>query len=311
MPGMGHAFVVAGVSYAFSFIHPSFDPLVISIIFGMLSSNLFTTRKSFAPGAEVLMSIFLPIGIGLYGARLSLHGMDMKVLAAVFLFFMFVFTATYFIANGFGLGRDLSLLLGVGLSICGASAIAVAGPLIGARKEDSSIAIICTMTVGLTGILIFHFIPDFVGLSTDNAAFLTGMALPMIGQVKVAGAGLGPAGLKLAMSYKLMRVFLLLPVAVALVVIKHKECGKRFCVPWFMVLFVALALVANLAPQASGALEMLAPFSTFSLTLALAAIGSMLNFEDITSRGTSPLSAAFLAWSIVGLTLYLVLSTLS
>jgi uncharacterized integral membrane protein (TIGR00698 family) len=248
------------------------------------------------------------VGIGLYGIQLRFVGTEVRYWLATAGVFLLMFVISYFIARGFGISKRLALLLSTGMSVCGATAIVIIAPVLRAKKEDTSISILSVMTVGLTGMLFYRFLPDLMGLSMERFAFLSGMTLPMFGQVKVASASLGPESLELASNFKLMRISALVLVAALAIVFPSEEKGKGFNVPWFMGLFFALALASNLLQSVANMREFVEPVSKFFLSVALAAIGLSLHFDSVTEKGASPLFTCFLSWGIVVLTTYLFFS---
>jgi len=306
--GLVVTLTVSLTAYLTSSLHPSFDILVVSIIFGMLVSNMLHERETLEPGVNAAIKVFLPLGVGLYGLQLTLPaGVKAVHWLAVAGVFAFTFLAAYFISKGFGLQKKLAILVGTGMSVCGASAIAVVAPLLGAKKEDTSIAIISVMTVGITGMLIYKFLPQMTGLPIGKFAFLSGTTLPMLGQVKVASQTLGEQSLQMAMSFKLLRVSLLLALAIGVVLTAGRP-EKKLYIPWFMVVFVVLAVLGNLSGAVAGLRGAVEPVGRFSLAAALTGIGLSLDLESITEKGARPLLAAFFTWVIVVLFVYLGMS---
>jgi len=306
-PGLGITFTIAVISYLASSMHPSFDALVISIIFGMLVANMFDDREIIQKGIDLALKVFLPLGIALYGFQLKFAAVETRLLPGILVVFVLMFSISYFIARGFGLERPLSLLLGTGLSVCGASAIVVIAPIMGARKQETSISVLSVITVGLTGMLIYHFLPGMRGMEMEKFAFLTGTTLPMLGQVKVASSVMGKESLAIALSYKLIRISALAVVAVlALAFSGARE--RRVHVPWFMAVFFALAVAVNISEPVASLSEAMEPLSKVFLSTALAAVGLSIDFDSITEKGARPLIAAFLAWGIIVMVVYLALS---
>jgi uncharacterized integral membrane protein (TIGR00698 family) len=256
---------------------------------------------------DLALKIFLPLGIALYGFQLKIMDVETRVLPGVLVVFALMFAVTYFISRGVGLDRPLSVLISTGMSVCGASAIVVIAPIIGARKEDTSISVLSVITVGLTGMLAYRIIAGMSGIDVGQFAFLTGSTLPMLGQVKVASAAMGGESLGLALQYKLVRISSLAVVAVAALVMSRTP-GKSLHVPWFMIAFFAFAVAVNMSSMAAALSDMVRPVSKVSLSLALTAIGLSINFDSVTEKGTGPLLSAFLAWGIISLTVYLILS---
>ncbi|MDP2157742.1 MAG: putative sulfate exporter family transporter, partial [Nitrospirota bacterium] len=162
MPGFIVIAVIALFSLYLSTLHASFDSLVISIIIGMLLGNLVGSRDYFSSGLDIGVKVMLPVGIALYGMQLSVSGLRPGLVFGLLLVFGALFFSTLLLSRVFRLNSSISLLLASGLSICGASAIAVISPLIRARREDTSISILSVMMLGLIGMIFYPLIYDFV-----------------------------------------------------------------------------------------------------------------------------------------------------
>jgi uncharacterized integral membrane protein (TIGR00698 family) len=306
--GLISTITIAMVSFLVASLHASFDALVISIIFGILVANLFGDREALEPGVQAALKVFLPLGIGLYGSQLLLRGEGMGWWPAVLAIAAFIFGVTYLVSRGFGTDKDTSLLLSTGMSICGASAIIVIAGISGLKKEDTSIALISVMTLGLSGMLLYSLLPDVLALGVDSFAFLAGTTLPMLGQVKVASASVSEECMALALKYKLLRLGSLAVLAGLLLSLQK---GRRLRIPWFMGLFFLLALAVNLLPQGQALRTLLAPVSKFMLSATLAAVGLSVELDVIAEKGSRAIMAAFLSWGIVVLFIYLLINALS
>jgi len=306
-PGLGITFTIALIALLTSSMHASFDSLVISVIFGMLVGNMLDDRRIFDKGIDVALKIFIPLGIALYGFQLRIATVNTEFFPGVLAVFALMFSVSYFISRGIGLDKSLSILISTGLSVCGASAIIVLAPIIGARKEDTSISVLSVMTVGLTGMLAYKVVGGMSGIHMVEFAFLSGTTLPMLGQVKVAAAAMGPDSLALALQYKLVRISALALVA-GLGLVLSRGKNRQRGVPWFMVAFFAFAVAVNVFPKAAVLGDALKPIGSMSLSTALAAVGLSIDFESVTEKGVSPLLSAFLAWGILAVGVYLFLS---
>lgn len=298
IPGLTVVFVIAAFSTALSLLHASFDPLVISIIIGIVWGNLSRRTERYDAGMEAALKVILPIGIALYGTQLGVADLEWLDVIRTLLVFGTMFAMTFFLSTTFGLNRTLGILLASGLSVCGASAIAVISPLINARREDTSIAIISVMLVGLTGMIYYPFVSDFLAIQPDEYVFLTGTTLPMLGQVKVAAASAGPAALAAAVNIKLMRIAMLLVLVPASIALSDSG-GARLRVPLFVLIFIAFAFFVNVSGMLDPFLGHFKLASSFFLSSALAAIGCSVNLEDIINKGIRPLGLLFLAWGAV------------
>ncbi|TAL25416.1 MAG: putative sulfate exporter family transporter [Nitrospirae bacterium] len=306
LPGIVIIFLITIVSYMLSLVHPSFDILVISMIFGMLIVNFIDDKEIFSAGIAFTLKVFLPTGIALYGAQLSFAGTEPKLLFSVLATTICLFALTYFIAKGLGLSKNLGLVLSTGLSVCGASAIAIVSPLIGAKKEETSISLIAVMVLGLAGMIFYPLFTDILMLNKNEFSFFSGATLPMLGQVKAAASAAGPEALALALKIKLIRISSLIFIPIVVLILSGRR--KKFYVPWFIVVFIALAIGANTIKEAKIITGFVESASKLLLASALAGIGLSVDFDSIAEEGIRPLLAVFLSWGIVILLLYLAFS---
>jgi len=298
--GLYLSFLIALVAVIVSGFQPSLDPLVISIITGMLISNILTKREFLGKGIDVMLSLFLPIGIGLYGSQLNLgDGISLSKWVIILTIFLCTFLLTVLLSKAFGLSKGLSILLASGLSICGASAIAIISPLIRAKREETSISLIVIMVIGLTAIIFYPLLYHLSGLRINDFTLLIGTTIPMLGQVKVTALQVaGIDALHDALRYKLIRVSMLFFLVIG-VTFLFREDRKGFRLPWFMFLFIALAIIFNLVDSLSLLREKIQPWSSFLLSSGLAAIGLSIDFESIPTEGAKPLFAVLISWAIV------------
>lgn len=307
LPGVGVILLVALISFMVSFLHPSFDALVISIILGVLVSSILDDKRVLEKGIEFSIKIFLPLGIALYGSQLVLKGHNFKTISVVVLAMLLLFLVTYFVSKAFGLGRTVSALMGTGMAVCGASAIVIVAPLLGAKKEETSISVLSVMTVGLTGMLCYRFAPDIISISAEKFALLTGLTLPMVGQVKVASLAMDKETSMMAMNYKLARMAGLIVFTGAAFIAQRMRGGDSGRFPWFLIAFYAIALAVNFTGAGGYLRTVLDPASKFLLTAALAAIGLSVDVDAVSEKGPAPIMAAFLSAGIAVMTIGLFL----
>ncbi|MHB8880782.1 MAG: YeiH family protein [Thermodesulfovibrionales bacterium] len=305
LPGIVLVLGIAVFSYLLSTINASFDPLVISIIIAMLLGNIISQKHYFQDGIELALKIFLPVGIACYGTQLTVHELQGTQLLSIMAVFIGLFGFTLLIARTFNINLRASVLLASGLSVCGATAIAVMSPLIGARREDTSIAIISVMMLGLTGMIFFPLINELLALTKGEFNFLAGTTLPMLGQVKVAASNVCPDCLSAALRIKLIRMSFLFFLVTAAAFISVTE-KKRVSVPWFVIVFVLLAVLSNVTNILTSWTGQLKVLSSFCLAAGLAALGFTVDFDSIIEEGMVPLGAIFFSWGVVMLLMYLV-----
>jgi len=307
IPGLSAVLIIAIISYYISTLHASFDALVISIIIGMLLGNIIAKKQFLEKGIEFSIKIFLPLGIAMYGSELVFSGLKWNFVFIVFIVFSGFFVLTLYVSKVFGLNRKLAVLLASGLSICGASAIAVISPLIDAKREDTSISIISVMMLGLTGMIFYPILNDLLSLSMDEFSFLAGATLPMLGQIKVVAGNISQECLSMALNIKLIRISFLLFVVTIAIFLSGKE-KRTVKIPWFIVVFILLSVIANLTDVFVPVMVYFKGLSAFFLSACLAAIGLSVDFNSIIDKGMAPLAVIFVSWGVIILILFFVMS---
>jgi uncharacterized integral membrane protein (TIGR00698 family) len=297
-PGLGLVSAIAFFSCYLASIHGSFDELVVSIIIGMFCGNLIGNRGRYEKGVETAIKVLLPLGIALYGSQLLLTGLKIGTLLSVFLVFSCLFGLTLSLSHVFDVERRTAILLASGLAVCGATAIAVISPLINARREDTSIAIISVVMLGLTGMIFYPMVHDIFSLGTMEFAFLAGTTLPMLGQVKVAASQVSPECVMRAVDFKLVRISFLFFLVSTAIILSGTQGSKKIRVPWFAVLFIVFAVVVNVTSVLAPVSASLGFASSFLLSAGLAAIGFSVDFESIMEKGIRPLGVIFSSWGM-------------
>jgi uncharacterized integral membrane protein (TIGR00698 family) len=310
LPGIFFSLIIAFFSYYLSAVHASFDPLVISIISGMFIGNLIADQDMFQEGIDASVKIFMPVGIALYGTQLVVAELHWGTVFSIFAVFSGLFLLVLISSKLFGLGRNLAVLLAAGLSVCGASAIAVISPLIGAKKEDTSIAILSVMMLGIAGMLFYPLLFDVFALAKDEFSFFTGTTLPMLGQVKVAAGSVSPECLAVAVRIKLIRISFLIFVITLSIFLSGKE-EKKVKVPWFIIVFVLFVVLSNATNVLKPFIRSLGILSSFFLSAGLAAIGFSVDFDAIVKKGLTPLAVIVSSWLIMLFSVYLVRNILN
>lgn len=288
--------IIATFSLLLSLLHPAFEALAISIIAGILLGNILIKNDEFNRGISLALKIFLPLGIFLYGSQLTLDWQEASccgILVVIPLILLFLITL--FLSKITRVTGNTGILMATGISICGASAIAILSAVVKAKKNEISIAIISIIAIGIIAIGTYPLIREILALSPEDYAFLVGATVPTIGQVKIAA---GPDLSHLALSIKLLRVGSL-AILIPLVIIFKKGSRERLYIPWFIVGFIGLAIAFNMIEDLTKMRVLLAPVSTFSLATALSAIGLEVDLESMGIEGLKPLFALLTSWVLV------------
>lgn len=303
--------------------------IMMAIIIGMVIANVIALPDGLRDGLKFCASTILRLGIMFLGIRLSLLGAGRFTLVA--LPFVVVAIAVglvtvRFLGKRLGLSKQLTGLIAVGTSICGATAIVATAPLIRAREAEVSYAIACITIFGLAAMFFYPYLAH--ALFADQPA-MAGLFLgtSIHETAQVAGAGMmyeaqyqAPEALNIATVTKLVRnlcMIAVIPLVGMLYASEERGSGEQrvslwSMVPWFIVGFAvmsALRTVGDLGDQAFGVLSPEAWDTTVSflrssaehfLLIAMAAVGLTSMFAGLREIGLRPFLLGLLAALLIG-----------
>ncbi|MFA4890601.1 MAG: putative sulfate exporter family transporter [Candidatus Paceibacterota bacterium] len=295
LPGLILIVITAVTAYYLSNYYPLIDSLVAGIILGMVIRLIIGSSPFFLSGTEFFPSLLIPIGLVLYGVNLKFQKvLEVASLTWIVWLQLFVGISVVFWLAGI-LGRRLkisqgtSILTAVGTAICGASAIIMVAPIIRAKKDDIGRALLTITLFGLIGVFLYPFIQKFFGMPKDIYALFTSTTLSQTGFVKMAASYLGTACKDLALSLKLIRTILIVPVLIILSIIFSKkedepiaqdeqdEIKKPFLIYWALAGFITVGLLFSFVPVLAPYAKTIQPYSVFIWTMALVSIGLMID----------------------------------
>lgn len=276
---------------------------------GMMAKGIVFTSKKLLKFAIILLGASLSIGTILNVGKLSLAVMCFTLLTC--------FGGGYFIGKALKLNWKLSNLISAGTGICGGSAIAAIAPVIDAEDTDIAYAMSATFIFDMAMIVLFPIMGRAMGLSDMAYGLWAGTAVNDTSSVVAAGYAFTEAAGDFATMVKLTRTLAIIPTVIVFALLQvhlkkkaalaaganggeikaNVKFTKLF--PWFIVGFVALALVnsVGLIPAAvsMGAKEV----SKFLMVAALAAIGLNTSFKDMRKSGVAPMVHGFIISALV------------
>jgi len=166
--------------------------IMMAILAGLALGNLARLPDWVRPGVRFSLKRLLRLGIILLGIRLSLGDVLRLGALGVPLILLCIAGAsliTAWLGRRLRLSARLSTLIGVGTSVCGATAIVAAGPAIDAREEELTYAIANITVFGILAMLLYPLLGHalFPNDPTSAGLFL-GTSIHETAQV--AGGGL-------------------------------------------------------------------------------------------------------------------------
>jgi len=292
--------------------HP-LEASAIAIIIGVLIRNVFGIPKICSAGVLTGEKLLIA-GVVLLGASLdfaSIEAQGPKLLCVVLLTMVVAFFLIVALGRAFSLSPALTILLAVGTTICGTSAIAITAPLIKAKEEETSYSVATVALWGLIAILIYPKIGQMLGLSDFTFGVFAGTAIHSTPQVVGAGYIFSDAAGQLATAVKLVRNCFMAPLALLIAIYWSKRTGAaervkvdvKNAFPWFLFGYFILAWCSTQGYFTKTGIDGFTEAGKFLVLLGMAAVGLTTSVASFKAVGSKPL--------IVGLISSIVLAGVS
>ena len=164
--------------------------------------------------SKKLSSYPLQIGIVLIGLTISSDSL-LPIVKDYFIwvsfFVIFSFFTSYLLGRLMGLDNKLNLLLSSGLSICGATAIAITAPLIKAKPNTLLIALAIIFILNTVAIILFPLLGTYLNMNNDEFGIFSALAINDTGSVIGSALQFSDNSVEVATSLKILRTLWLIP----------------------------------------------------------------------------------------------------
>lgn len=220
-------------------------------------------------------------------------------LGATALSIAFTLALGWLLARWLGIDGVTGQLISTGTAICGGSAIAVMGPVLGADERQMSVALVTVFVLNAVALAVFPLIGIWAGMDGADFGLWAAMAIHDTSSVAGAAAHYGASALAVAVAVKLARALWILPLAAGTALILRRQ--RKDCIPWFVLGFLAASAVATLLPGFGEVSAALADTAKAGLAATLFLVGAALNRAALRQVGWRPFVHAILLWLIVSI----------
>jgi len=278
------------------------ETMVVAIIMGVGLRNLRLIPKFLDAGIKAFEKPLI-WGVILYGAGLNfskLADQAPKIFVTVIATMAIGFFVIYFVGRAFKLPEKLTMLLGVGTTICGGSAIAITAPLIEAEERDTSYAITTIALWGLLAIIVYPLAAQAVASATDAGfGVFAGTAIHSTPQVVGAGFIYSEAAGRMATAVKLVRNCFMVPLALVVAVwytrqrsMDSAKEGKKLnwvkAFPWFLFGFFLMAILGSKGFFTETGIRTFKTWAKFLILMGMAGIGMNTRLDSFKGIGIKP-----------------------
>jgi uncharacterized integral membrane protein (TIGR00698 family) len=294
VPGLAAAAAGLGLAVLAHRIVPQVGVLTWAVGLGVLAANLNLLPHVGKVGLSRITKKLLRVGVMLLGFSVSfasIAALGAPVIAIIATALVATLVFTTWLGNRMKLGGPRSLLIGTGVAICGASAIAAMEETAGADEEDVTAAIAMITLCGTVALLAFPLLRGPLGLGDTQFAVWTGAAVHEVGQVVAAASPAGAAVAATAIVVKLTRVLLLAPVVATVSVIRrlgspHAGAAARRTplIPLFVLGFLACVALRGIGAVPESSLGWIGTVQVAALGAALFGMGASVHLASLLRR---------------------------
>ena len=322
-PGLLVCLALAVPSWFLGHAFPVIGGPVFAILAGMIVAMIIGSRTVLQPGIaftskKILQYAVILLGFGLNLSQIAKVGLlSLPIICTtitVSLVIAFVLQKYLTVPN------NISVLVGVGSSICGGSAIAATAPVIGADDEEIAQSISVIFLFNILAALIFPTLGGILGMSNEGFGLFAGTAINDTSSVTAAAStwdtlhNTGGAVLNYATIVKLTRTLAIIPITLVLAFWRTWQVKRGGAVsngsfqlkkifPFFILLFVLASIITTLATLSGVDAAVFQPFkelSKFFIIWAMAAIGLNTDLIKLIKTGGKPIFMGACCW--VGIT---------
>lgn len=312
-PGMALCLSIAVPAWLLGGLVPVVGGPVFSILLGMVLTLRIKDKCRLKPGISFTSKKILQYAVILLG-----FGMNLSVIASTGLQSLPIILTTiatsllmaFALYKFLQIPTKISILIGVGSSVCGGSAIAATAPVIDANDEEIAQSISVIFLFNVIAALIFPALGEFLGMSDYGFGLFAGTAINDTSSVTAAAAAWdalhGSNALDTAAVVKLTRTLSIIPITLALAFYRTKKeagnCAKvelKKIFPYFIILFVLASVLTTVCMSFGIPGTFFAPFkalSKFLIVMAMAAIGLNTDIVKLIRSGGKPIFAGLCCW---------------
>jgi len=325
IPGLAVCFALGGLA---KWIDDALIPdqlfvvnyVLLAILMGLIVRNFSPVRLDiFEPGFEFAARICLFVGVVLLGARLNLIeifsiGSTAVIMVAISITFCILLCGWF--AKKTGAAERWGHLVGVGIGVCGVSAIMATAPAIRAKQKEIVTAIGAALLTDVMVLVTLPTIGHALGWGDMLAGFIAGIVPSNTAQCIAVGYAYSEGAGAIATIVKSARNALMPVVILALTYIYTRRglpVGEQVRVgllwtrfPKFIVGLLLAAALTTAGLLSAPTIALAGTLSTWFFVACFVGIGAGIRFSDLRGQDLAVIGFGFPMTIILWLYVYVV-----
>lgn len=287
---------------------------VFAILIGIVLAQLVKNRAPLSAGVTYTSKKILQYAVILLGFGMNLSDILAKGKQSLPIILATITTSlviSWVLYRALHMPSKISVLVGVGSSICGGSAIAATAPVIDADDEEIAQSISVIFLFNILAALIFPSLGGLLGLSNEGFGLFAGTAVNDTSSVTAAASAWdgihGSRTLDAATIVKLTRTLAIIPITLVLAAWQMKKAKKnagegagsfslKKIFPFFILFFVLASVITTVFSLPAAVTAPVKELSKFFIIMAMSAIGFGTDIVKLVRTGAKPIFMGFCCW---------------
>lgn len=317
---------IAVPAWVLGHIFPLIGGPIFAIIIGMIICPMLRERTKYDAGISFTSKKILQTAVVLLGFGLNLHVIAATGKQSLPIIICTISTSliiAYVLHLAMKTPGKISMLIGVGSSICGGSAVAATASVIDADDEEIAQAISVIFFFNVLAAILFPPLGHMLGFDTTSGnAFgvFAGTAVNDTSSVTATAAtwdsmwNLGTATLDKAVTVKLTRTLAIIPITLVIAFMRSRQIEKedeargqkvsmKKIFPMFILYFILASVITTIATSFGVSESVFIPLKELSkifIIMAMGAIGLNTNLIKLIKTGGKPIFMGLCCW--IGIT---------
>ncbi len=284
---------------------------VFAILIGMAVTLVLTDKEPFTAGInytskKILQAAVVFLGFGMNLTEILAKGkQSLPVILSTITVSLVI---AFLLYKALKLKANNAILVGVGSSICGGSAIAATAPVIHASDEEVAQSISVIFLFNVLAAIIFPTLGALLGLSNEGFGLFAGTAINDTSSVTAAATAWdgihGSNTLESAAIVKMTRTLAIIPITLALAIWRGRKADRsesssfslKRSFPYFVLFFLLASVITTVFQLPDVVTGPLRELSKFLIVMAMAAIGLNTNIIKLIKTGGKPIFTGFCCW---------------
>lgn len=307
-PGVLISMAIACIAQYLGDMFPIIGGILIAILIGIVIKNSIGVFPAAEPGLNLTIKKLLKLSVILLGASLNISQIlviGKQSFAVIIVSVLLGIVLTTWFGRQLKLDKRLCLMIGVGTSICGATAISCIKGVLDAKDDETAYAITTIVLFNLIAFFVYPVVGHFFHFQSTAFGIWAGTAVHDTSSAVAVGYVYSDKAGQIATTVKLARTLFLLPVIMILpFLMKTKGSTKdslKKAFPWFVVWFVLFSILNSLGIIPHRLIVMFTSLAKFIIIMVMAAVGLQVNIKQFAKLGIKPLLTGMFASVLVSI----------